>query len=243
MVVLRVALLACAIAACADDPGADDDTAADAAADPLDAAAHGDGGVFTCPQHGVLGPGRHRLFVQGHNGTPFDDGSYPLLHERKEDGSDAELCDDTIFVNDANGDGIWEPGEEPKSLGPSELVHGEHFLVGPGAYAEFRTTLCDDITGDITFYIPNFDVTGSQALHQLFVVHDGEEQLIAEAIDDEAGNSGYNPFIRQLAGDDPIAVAGDQLLLRSTNLNGYQFSVMVWYPPSQYESWILVTVP
>jgi hypothetical protein len=233
--------MATLVAACSDDPGVDDTPDATS----YDARVGPDAAPLACPRDGVAGQGRHRLFVQGHNGTPDADGVYPLLHERilGDEPEDAVHCDDAFFVDDASGDGVWQPGEAPKALGPSDLVHGEHFLVGPGAYAEFSTVLCDDITGDITFYIPNFDVAGSEALHQLFVVHDGEEFLIAQATDDEAGNSGYNPFIRQLTGNDPDAVAGDTLLLRSTNLNGYQFSVMVWYPPSQYESWILVTVP
>jgi len=197
----------------------------------------------SCPQDGVRGSGRHRLFVQGNNADPRADGVYPLLHEWQQDGADARLCDDAIFVNDTNGDGRWQPGEEPSPLGPEALVHGEHFLVGPGAFVEFSIPLCEDITGEVAFYIPNFDVEGSRALHQLFVVHDGAETLIAEATDDEAGQRGYNPFVRVLSGTDPVAIAGDTLLLRSTNLNGYQFSVMVFNPPSEYESWILVTVP
>jgi hypothetical protein len=202
----------------------------------------GDGGQ-TNSTACVQGSGTHRLFIQGHGGVAFEDGSYPMLHEIEPGDDDAVLCDDSVFVIDENDDGIWQPGETPRGLGPKALVHGEHFLVGTGSFAEFRAELCADITGDITFYIPNFDVEGSNALHQLFVVHEGQEQLIAEAIDDEAGQSGYNPFVRVIAGTDPDAVAGDQLLLRSTNLNGLTFSVMVWQPPSEYESWIQVTVP
>ncbi len=202
-----------------------------------------DSGGFVCPQDGVRGPGRHRLFMQGHGADSDPRGIWPMLHEWEPDGGDAELCDDSVFVDDTNGDGIWQPGEEPRALGPSALVHGEHFLVGAGAYVEFGIILCEDISGDIAFYVPNFDVTGSRALHQLFVVHEGEEFLIAEAIDEEAGMSGYNPFVRVLSGNDPEVVPGDELLMRSTNLNGYDFSVMIWQPPSEYESWILVDVP
>lgn len=207
---------------------------------PADAAGAGVDAGTVC---GVRGSGTHRLFLQGHGATPGERGVYPMLHEWADDGSDAMLCDDSVFVVDTSGDGVWQPGEEPRPLGPSDLVHGEHFLVGVGAFVEFETTLCDDVTGDVTLYIPNFDVTGSQALHQLFVVHDGVEYLIAEAIDEEAGQSGYNPFVRVLSGTDHDAGDGDILRLRSTNLNGLQFSVMVWQPPSEYESWILVTVP
>jgi hypothetical protein len=206
-----------------------------------DAAA--DHGEFVCPQDGVRGPGTHRLFLQGHGAEPFPDSVYPMLHEWAAGGADAQLCDDAVFVNDTNGSGSWEPGEEPKPLGPSALVHGEHFLVGAGTFVEFRAVLCDDITGNVVFYIPNWDEAGSQALHQLFVVHDGQEFLIAETIDEEAGQSGYNPFVRVLAGADPDIVPGDVLLLRSTNLNGVPFSVMVWQPPSEYESWLRVEVP
>ncbi len=221
-------------------PPPDAGNAADASADAdaADAAA-----PFACPTDGVRGRGDHRLFVQGHGAAPYDDGAYPLLHEWTPDGGDAALCDDAVFVNDTNGDGVWEPGEEPKPLGPDALVHGEHFLVGAGAFAEFRTVLCDDITGDVVFYIPNYDEAGSQALHELFVVHEGQELLVASAVDDEAGQSGYNPFVRVLAGVDPDAAPGDTLLLRSTNLNGVPFSVMVWQPPSEYESWLRVEVP
>lgn len=195
-----------------------------------------------CPEYGIRGAGRHRLFLQGHGGEADDRGVYPMLHQWRADGSDAVLCDDTVFVNDTNDDGVWQPGEEPNPLGPDDLVHGEHFLVGPGAFVEFATPLCADITGDVAFYIPNFDEAGSEALHQLFVVHNGVETLVAESIDREAGQSGYNPFVRVLSGADPDVEPGDTLLLRSTNLNGYQFSVMVWRPPSEYESWILINV-
>lgn len=203
---------------------------------PIDAAT-------SCPNVGIHGAGRHRLFLQGHGAEPNAQGVFPLLHQWQSDGSDAILCDDTVFVIDANGDGMWQPGEIPRPLGPAGLVHGEHFLVGAGAFVEFSVTLCADITGDIAFYIPNFDVAGSEALHQLFVVHDGVETLIGEAIDTEAGQSGYNPFIREVSGVDPDVQPGDKLLLRSTNLNGFQFSVMVWRPPSEYESWILINIP
>jgi len=176
--------------------------------------------------------GRHRLFVQGHGGTPREDGRYPLVHSHA-------LCDDSVFVEDMNGNGTWEPGEEPRSLGPPELVHGEHFLVGIGAYTEFAMNLCADVTGDIALYIPNYDEAGSRALHQVLA---GDVE-IGRAIDEEAGQSGYNPFVRVVAGTDPDAGPGGLLILRSTNLSGVPFSVMVWQPPSEYESWILVEVP
>ena len=202
-----------------------------------------DAGPGGCPHDGVRGSGMHRLFVQGREAAPRADGTWPFLHEWQADGSDALLCDDSVFVTDENGDGIWQPGEEPKPLGPSAIVHGEHFLVGPGSFVEFTITLCDDITGNVAFYIPNFDVAGSEARHELFVVHEGEEIFIADAIDTEPGSSGYNPFVRVVEGTDPDAVAGDTLLMRSTNLSGADFSVMVWRPPSEYESWVLVEVP
>ena len=199
---------------------------------------------FVCPADGVGGRGRHRLFVQGHEGAPRADGSWPFLHERAGDGADAPLCDDAVFVNDTDGDGRWEPGEEPRPLGPSAIVHGEHFLVGRGAFVEISTTLCDDISGEVVLYIPNFDQEGSVALHELLVVHaDGHETLVAEATDDEPGFSGYNLFVRVIAGTDPDVRPGDRLVLRSTNLSGAPFSVMVWRPPSEYESWIVVEVP
>ena len=199
--------------------------------------------MVDCPQDGVRGRGQHRLFMQGSEAEPDGRGVFPMLHEWKSDGSDAVLCDEKEFVEEPNCDGVWQPEETPLPLGPDALVHGEHFLVGAGSYVEFSTVLCEDITGDVTFYIPNFDVEGSEALHQLFVIHEGNEFLVAEATDDEAGQSGYNPFVRVLTGNDPDVVPGDELLLRSTNLNGFDFSVMVWRPPSKYESWITVTVP
>lgn len=233
-----------AIAAAIGGCGAGDDAPADAdaRAAPADAVAAG------CPAHGLREPGRHRLFVQGHEGEPLPDGSYPFLH-------DHALCDDGVFAlacdtppatppcRCSDGDGVWETDECPAPLGPDELVHGEHFLVGLGAYAEFRFPLCADITGDVTLYIPNFDEPGSRALHQVFALGAGEPQLVAEAIDDEPGSSGYNPFVRQLAGADPSLDGGGELLLRTTNLEQAAFSVMVWRPPSDYESWVLVTIP
>mgnify|MGYP007097579703 CR=1 FL=1 len=200
------------------------------------------GGGGVCPDPGQWAPGRHRLFVQGHQGERRPDGRHPLLHQHSTTGGPV-LCDDRQFVDDANGDGRWQPGEEPHGLGPEGIVHGEHFLVGAGAYVELATELCADITGEVALYIPNFDEAGSRALHQLVVVNEAGEQVIAEAIDEEAGQSGYNPFVRVLAGRDPAAKLGDLLLLRTTNLSGAAFSVMVWNPPSEYESWILVEVP
>jgi hypothetical protein len=201
-----------------------------------------DGG-FVCPHDGVRTPGRHRLFVQGHEAPPRADGTWPLLHEVHEDEEDAELCDDARFVDDTSGDGRWQPGESPRGLGPSELVHGEHFLVGPGSFVEITTTLCRDITGNVVFYIPNFDEAGSETLLQILVRRGREEQIVAEVIDDEPGASGYNPFVREVAGVDPDARPGDELVLRAINLSGAAYSVMVWRPPSEYESWILVEVP
>lgn len=221
---MRIALVLALLPACgAGDPKSGDGTDAGAT-------------VRGCPEGGLHGSGRHRLFVQGHEAPPNADGTWPFLHDHR-------LCDDSVFVNDTDGDGVWDPGEEPRPLGPAALVHGEHFLVGPGAFVELSATLCDDVTGDVVFYIPNFDVEGSQALHQLYVVHDGTESLIAEVMDEEPGFSGYNPFVRVVAGEDPDVTPGDTLLLRSINLSGADFSVMVWQPPSEYESWIVVEVP
>ena len=170
---------------------------------------------FVCPLDGVRGSGTHRLFAQGHESPPRPDGSWPFLHVWPMGGGDAILCDDATFVVDTNMDGIWQPGEVPRNLGPPGLVHGEHFLIGVGSFVEFTITLCDDITGNVAFYIPNFDdagnpamgIPGSRALHQLIVVHRaGGETLIAETIDDEPGRSGYNPFIRVVSGVDPDVV-------------------------------------
>lgn len=201
-----------------------------------------DVGAFACPGDGVIGSGRHRLFIQGAEGTTRPDGTWPFLHERRGT-DDALLCDDTVFVDDTNGDARWEPSETPRSLGPAAIVHGEHFLVGAGAFVEFTVTLCDDITGEVAFYIANFDGTGSVALHELFLEHGSIETLIASATDDEPGFSGYHPFVRVLSGVDVDAQAGDTLLLRSTNVSGVPYSVMVWRPPSEYESWVIVEVP
>ena len=227
--VIAIALAACATPRAELDAGAGVDADGDAVAAGL-----------PC----LAGRGRHRLFVQGHEGAPRPDGRYPLLHERGPGDADAALCDDRVFVDDTSGDGRWQPGEEPHPLGPAALVHGEHFLVGPGAYAEFAIDLCADLTADVALYIPNYDEAGSRTRHELLVRGpDGREQLIATTVDEEAGQSGYNPFVRVLPGADPSAGPGDLLVLRSTNLSGAAFSVMVWRPPSEYESWLLVDVP
>lgn len=201
------------------------------------------GGAFVCPQDGVRGRGLHRLFVQGREAPPNADGTWPFLHPWQRDGGDAVLCDDSVFVDDRNGDGRWQPGEAPRPLGPDALVHGEHFLVGPGSFVELSIVLCDDITGDVALYIPNYDEAGSRTLHQVVIVRGSDEHLIGEVIDEEAGQNGYNPFVRILDGADPAVVPGDRLVLRSINLSGVAFSVMVWRPPSEYESWIQVEVP
>jgi len=180
--------------------------------------------------------------VQGHEAPPREDGRWPFLHAATEE-EDAKLCDDATFVIDENGDGVWQPGEEPRPLGPPGIEHGEHFLVGTGAFVEFAIVLCDDINGEVAFYIPNYDEDGSVAMHQLFVVRGDERTLIAEVTDDEPGSSGYNPFVRVVSGVDPDVEPGDLLVMRSTNLSGVPFSVMVWQPPSEYESWIRVEVP
>lgn len=207
-----------------------------------DAATGGDGGSLpTSPGAGIGGAGQHRLFVQGHEAPPLEDGTWPFLHEVASGAADSELCDDSVFLG-PDDSSYWEPGVSPRPLGPSALVHGEHFLVGPGSFVEFTTTLCEDITGNVAFYIPNFDEEGSVALHQLVVEHDGEEFLIAEVTDEEPGSNGYNPFVRRVEGNDPNVVPGDRLILRSINISGADFSVMVWRPPSEYESWILVEV-
>jgi hypothetical protein len=224
-----------ALAACGGMGGGDTD------ARPPDDAVVGDRPA-SCPPTGLWGRGRHRLFVQGHDGVPRPDGRYPLLHQHPASGGPV-LCDDRQFVVDTSGDGVWQPGEEPRPLGPEGIVHGEHFLVGSGAFAEFAIELCEDLGGDVALYIPNFDEAGSRTLHQLIVRGEDGDQLVAQAIDEEAGQSGYNPFVRVLAGTDPVARAGDLLILRSTNLSGVAFSVMVWQPPSEYESWIVVEVP
>lgn len=200
-----------------------------------------DAAAASCPPGG-WGAGRHRLFVQGHQGVRRADGRHPLLHQHPASGGPV-LCDDRVFVEDTSGDGVWQPGEEPRPLGPDGIVHGEHFLVGAGALVELAIELCDDLTGDVALYVPNFDEAGSRALHQLVVVSEAGEHVLAEAVDEEAGQSGYNPFVRVLTGADPEARAGDLLLLRSINLSGAAFSVMVWRPPSEYEAWVLVEVP
>ena len=231
--------LALAALGCAGPPDTGPDAGTDAG---TDAASPGDAGAGECPSRGIRGSGVHRLFVQGHEAPALPDGTWPFLHEVRAGATDAELCDDSIFMG-PDSPGHWEPGVSPRPLGPSELVHGEHFLVGPGAFVEITAVLCDDITGDVAFYIPNFDEPGSVALHQLLVRRGGEEQIIAEVTDDEPGSSGYNPFVRRVAGVDPDVIPGDQLVLRSINVSGASFSVMVWRPPSEYESWVLVEVP
>ncbi len=120
------------------------------------------------------------------------------------------------------------------------IVHGEHYLLGTGAYAEWSIRLCADLDDQILFYLPNNDDVGSEALHELFVVREGVEQLIASAIDTQAGEQGYNPFVARPRALDVLARAGDELLLRTTNLNEVMFSVMIWRPPSEYMSYVEV---
>ena len=120
--------------------------------------------------------------------------------------------------------------------------HGEHYLLGVGAFAEWSAWLCGDISDDILFMIPNNDDPGSEVLHQLFLVRDGEEHLIAEATDTQAGESGYNPYIERPVAIDVESRAGDELLLRTTNLVDVMYSVMIFRPPSEYMSYIELVI-
>src|SRR3970282_2020268 len=90
----RPALILLLAAACGGGEGM-----ADARPPPPDAAVVDDG-VFVCPQDGVRGSGRHRLFLQGHGAEPDADGVYPMLHQWDDDGGDARLCNASIFVHD-----------------------------------------------------------------------------------------------------------------------------------------------
>ncbi len=134
---------------------------------------------------------------------------------------------------------------EPDGLGRyrlledrAEIVHGEHYLLGEGSFAEWHIRVCADLAPDIRFYIPNNDDDGSEARHQLFVSRAGVETLIAQTIDTQAGMSGYNPFDETEVRSEMEVRAGDTLLLRTTNLNEVMYSVMIFRPPSEYMSFL-----
>ncbi len=129
-------------------------------------------------------------------------------------------------------------GRYPLLEDEGEIVHGEHYLLGEGAFAEWRVPVCADLGPEIRFYIPNNDDPGSEARHQLFRDRGGVSTLLAETIDTQAGDSGYNPFDVTEARRDVELRAGDELLLRTTNLNDVMYSVMIFRPPSEYMSYL-----
>lgn len=202
-----------------------------------------------CPPGGIQSPGFHHLDLQGREGAPNADGTYPMFLAQR---------------------GVID----------ARLRHGEHYLLNRGAFAEFTAPLCADITNRVSLRMPNNDETGAVAIHQLFVVHNGVEALIAQATDSDPGNSGYNPFVRsnfpaseldaiaftdtsgrgtgarewtdmrtapnfETAPSDILARKGDTLLLRTTNLSEHMYSIMVWFPQNglEYQSFIEVEVP
>ena len=77
-----------------------------------------------------------------------------------------------------------------------DLVHGEHYILGAGSFVDFTIPLCADITDRLAFRMPNNDEPGSQANYELFIVREGREILVADALDAEPGNMGYLPFNR-----------------------------------------------
>lgn len=105
-------------------------------------------------------------------------------------------------------DGTFPMFDEARGTISPELQHGEHYLHGPGAFVEFSIPLCADLGPQVLFRLPNNDEPGSRALHQLFVVRRGAAHLVAEAIDDAPGSSGYIPFDRSsLPPDELRAIA------------------------------------
>ena len=68
-----------------------------------------------CPPGGLLTPGVHHLDFQGRLGTPNRDGTYPMFAEARR--------------------GAIDP----------RLVHGEHYLLGRGAFAQWSAPLCASV--------------------------------------------------------------------------------------------------
>ncbi len=133
-------------------------------------------------------------------------------------------------------------GRYPLLEDQAEVVHGEHYLLGEGAFAEWHIRVCADLGPRIRFYIPNNDDPGSEARHRLFVSRGGVQTLLAETVDTQAGESGYNPFDTTEVRRNVVLRTGDELLLRTTNLNDVIYSVMVFRPPSEYMSYLEVTL-
>lgn len=93
-------------------------------------------------------------------------------------------------------DGTYPMFDVPRGDIHPELVHGEHYLLGPGSFVEFSIPLCDDITDEIVMRLPNNDEPGAVARHELFITRGDREILVAAATDDEPGSMGYLPFNR-----------------------------------------------
>jgi hypothetical protein len=93
-------------------------------------------------------------------------------------------------------DGSYPMFDQPRGRIHPDLVHGEHYLLGPGSFVEFTTPLCGDITDKVAFRLANNDESGSVALHQLIVRRGSRDFVVAEARDDVPGNFGYIPFDR-----------------------------------------------
>ena len=106
-------------------------------------------------------------------------------------------------------DGSYPMFAVPRGEIHPELVHGEHYLLGPGAFVDFTVPLCADLSDRVAFRLANNDDPGSVALHQLFVVRGDKEILIAEARDDVPGNFGYLPFDRSSLPDEEEEALAD----------------------------------
>lgn len=122
------------------------------------------------------------------------------------------------------------------------IVHGEHYIIGRGAFVEWIAPLCGDLDGREHLYMPNNDVSGAVARYELFVERGDAEIPLGAADDTQKGNRGYIPFETDLSAPDPGRRRGDLLLLRVTNLTDLMYSVVVFNPPSEYMAWIDVTL-
>lgn len=171
----------------------------------------------------VAGSGTHRLYMQGRKAESDALGRWPMYE-------DVDGCCSGPMA----------------SAACCPIVHGEQPMYSDGSFVEWVAPLCADITGHVHFFIPNNEnpSTIADVLWELIVLRGVVETVVATARDSEQyGSMGYVPFEEDVMGEDPDAGPGDLLLVRGTNYSPYQYTVVIFNPPSEYMAWVEVDVP
>lgn len=160
--------------------------------------------VTDLPLHGVWTDPKGTIWAVGGNLLDMSDPPSPVLLRKKgHECPPGAISAPGYHHLDLQGrggrrrdDGTYPMFDVPRGSIHETLRHGEHYLAESGSFVEFAIPLCADLDAEVGFRLPNNDSTGSVARHELFVVREGTEVLVAEAVDAEPGNSGYIPFDR-----------------------------------------------